>query len=149
MARSFEELEVWQRARELVGFIYRLTNNNNFKKDFGLVDQIRRASISIMSNIAEGFERGSNMEFVQFLYIAKGSAGEVRTQLYIARDLDYIDDDKFKQGVMLSKDVSAQTSRLIQYLKGSRYRGEKFKKKYKSMREEVEELLQEFTKKKE
>jgi len=90
MAKMFEELQIWQKARELVKAIYKLSMTDKFKKDYSLVDQIRRSSVSIMSNIAEGFERGSNTEFIQFLYIAKGSAGEVRTQLYIAYDLKYI-----------------------------------------------------------
>ena len=72
MARSFEEIDVWKKARELVNFIYNVTKNKEFSKDFGLTDQIRRAAVSVMSNIAEGFERGSNTEFIQFLYIAKG-----------------------------------------------------------------------------
>src|SRR4030065_2762694 len=90
MAKMFEELQIWEKARELVKAIYKLSMTDKFKKDYSLVDQIRRSSVSIMSNIAEGFERGSNTEFIQFLYIAKGSAGEVRTQLYIAYDLKYI-----------------------------------------------------------
>ena len=71
--------------------IYEFTRNERFKKDFGLVDQMRRAGVSISSNIAEGFERGSKKEFIQFLYRAKGSAGELRSQLYTALDLGYID----------------------------------------------------------
>ena len=76
MARSFEEIDVWKKARELVNFIYRFTKNKEFSKDFSLTDQIRRAAVSVMSNIAEGFERGSNTEFIQFLYIAKGSENQ-------------------------------------------------------------------------
>ena len=78
---KFEDMEVWQNARSLTKKIYICSSNGKFSKDFGLRDQIRRASVSIMSNIAEGFERGSNKEFIQFLFIAKGSAGEVRSQL--------------------------------------------------------------------
>ena len=84
MAKMFEELQIWQKARELVKTIYKFSLSAPFKKDYSLSDQTRRSSVSVMSNIAEGFERGSNTEFIQFLYIAKGSAGEVRTQLYIA-----------------------------------------------------------------
>ena len=82
--RYFEELEIWKEARRLIREIYRITKTSKFSRDFGLAEQIRRAAISIMSNIAEGFERGGNQEFMQFLYIAKGSCGEVRSQVYIA-----------------------------------------------------------------
>ena len=82
--KYFEDLEVWQEARQLTRQVYRLTNNSKFSKDFGLSNQIQRAAVSIMSNVAEGFERGGNQEFIQFLYIAKGSCGEVRSQLYVA-----------------------------------------------------------------
>lgn len=85
-AESFEELHIYQRARELTNSIYALTRSEIFARDRGLVDQIRRAAVSIMSNIAEGFERGATTEFIQFLYIAKGSCGEVRAQLRIAKD---------------------------------------------------------------
>ena len=144
MAKSFEEMPVWQKARELVNFIYRLTMLDSFRKDFGLVDQIRRAAVSVMSNVAEGFERGSNTEFIQFLYIAKDSAGETRTQLYVALDQNYITAEEFKRGCSLCRDVSGQISGLIDYLKGSRLKGEKFKKEYKSMKEEVEKITRQF-----
>ena len=101
MPKSFEELPVWQNARELVNYVYSLTMKDRFSKDFSLVDQIRRASASVMSNIAEGFERGSNAEFIHFLYISKGSAGETRTQLYIALDQEYISKEEFKGGFCL------------------------------------------------
>lgn len=84
--KYFEDLEVWKEARRLTNRIYRMTQDAKFSKDFGLRDQIQRAVVSIMSNIAEGFERGGNQEFIQFLYIAKGSCGEVRSQLYVALD---------------------------------------------------------------
>ena len=87
---SFEEIVSWQKARELNVEIYKITNSSDlFHKDFGLRDQIRRASISISSNVAEGFERQTTKEFIRFLYIAKASAGEVRSQLYLAFDLKY------------------------------------------------------------
>jgi four helix bundle protein len=87
---KFEDLIVWQKARELTKNIYRVTKIGEFLKDFGLRDQIRRASVSIMSNIAEGFERGGRSEFHQFLVIAKGSCAELRSQLYVALDAEYI-----------------------------------------------------------
>jgi four helix bundle protein len=89
--RNFEELEIWKEARRLTQEIYRLTRDPKFSKDFGLSSQIQRAAISIMSNIAEGFERGGNQEFTQFLYVAKASCGEMRSQLYVALDQGYVD----------------------------------------------------------
>ena len=95
---KFEDIKAWQKARELNANIYRLTNSNtSFSKDFGLRDQIRRSSISISSNIAEGFERQTAKEFIRFLYIAKASAGEFRSQLYLASDLEYISTEEFKK----------------------------------------------------
>src|SRR5437870_6461434 len=82
--KHFEDLEVWKEARRLTRQVYRLTKDSRFSKDFGLSNQMQRAAVSIMSNIAEGFERGGNQEFIQFLYVAKGSCGEVRSQLYVA-----------------------------------------------------------------
>jgi four helix bundle protein len=144
MPQSFEELPVWQKARELVKFIYALTKEEAFRKDFSLVDQIRRAAISVLSNIPEGFERGSNAEFIQFLYIAKGSAGEVRAQLYAAFDQGYMTGEQFKKGYHLCRNVSGQLSGLIDYLKGSRLKGEKFKKEYKPFKDEVEKITKQF-----
>jgi four helix bundle protein len=144
MPKSFEELPVWQKARGLVKYVYDLTKKEPFCKDFSLVDQIRRASTSVMFNTAEGFERGSNTEFIQFLYIAKGSAGETRAQFYVALDQNYITNEEFKKGCSLCKDVSGQLSGLIDYLKGSRFKGEKFKKEYKSMKEQVVEMTKQF-----
>ena len=144
MPRSFEELPVWQKARELVKYVYTLTRKEAFSRDFTLVDQIRRSSSSVMYNIAEGFERGSNAEFIQFLYISKGSAGETRTQLYVAIDQDYITPKEFEKGLLLCKDVSGQLSGLIDYLKGSRLKGQKFKKEYKSFKEKFDEFTKQF-----
>ncbi len=144
MAKSFEEMEMWKKSRELVKFIYAITKNKEFCRDFSLADQIRRAAVSVMSNIAEGFERGSNAEFIQFLYIAKGSCGEVRTQLYAALDQAYISSAGFQSGKALCVDISGQISGLIHYLKGSRLKGEKFKKEYKSFHDEVQEAVQSF-----
>jgi four helix bundle protein len=138
MAKSFEDMDVWKKARLLVKFIYGITKENALSKDFSLIDQIRRASVSVMSNIAEGFERGSNTEFIQFLFIAKGSAGETRTQLYIALDQGYIPPDEFLRAKEYCTKVSGQISGLVQYLKGSGLKGEKFKTEYRSFRDEVE-----------
>lgn len=144
MPKTFEELPVWQKARELVNYVYKLTKTDAFSRDFSLVDQIRRASASVMSNIAEGFERGSNAEFIHFLYISKGSAGETRTQLYIALDQGYISKEEFKRGFDLCRDISGQLSGLIDYLKGSNLKGEKFNIKRKTWKEEVEEITRQF-----
>ena len=94
---KFEDFIAWQKARKLTQQIYKATNLPGFSRDFGLKDQIRRAAVSIMSNIAEGFERGRPSEFHQFLSIAKGSCAELRSQLYVAVDVGYISDSQFKQ----------------------------------------------------
>ena len=94
---SFEDLIAWQKARELTKAIYLATRQDVFAKDFGLCGQIQRAAVSIMSNIAEGFERGSNADFHRFLVIAKASCAEVRSQLYIALDIGYINEDEFRR----------------------------------------------------
>jgi len=98
MARiqEFEDLEVWKLARKLTVQVYALSRNGAFAKDYGFCNQIRRAAVSIVSNIAEGFERRSNSQFIQFLDIANGSAGEVRAQLYVALDLGYITQEQFQ-----------------------------------------------------
>ena len=92
MARvnRFEDLEAWKIAREIVRAVYGVSQNERFARDYGLKDQIRRSSVSIMSNIAEGFERDGDREFANFLSIAKGSAGETRSLLYVALDQNYI-----------------------------------------------------------
>ncbi len=92
---KFEDIEMWQTARQLVLFIYRATAQKPFCNDFGLREQIQRAAVSVMSNIAEGFERGGNKEFVQFLYVAKASSAEVRSLAYVASDIGYIDKKSF------------------------------------------------------
>ncbi|MGB0789127.1 MAG: four helix bundle protein [Marinirhabdus sp.] len=114
---SFEEIKSWEKARELNKEIYRITNqNNSFSKDFGLRDQIRKSSISISSNIAEGFERGSTKDFLCFLYIAKASAGEFRSQLYLSFDLKYLREEEFKNLSFRANEVSKLISGLIKYL---------------------------------
>jgi four helix bundle protein len=125
--QNFEDLNVWQRARELVKLIYELTKEKIFSRDYSLVDQIRRSSISVLSNIAEGFERGSNKEFIQFLYIAKGSCGEVRSQLYVALDQRYISEEDFSKCKEFCMKISGMIGNLINYLKTSNIRGAKHK----------------------
>ena len=97
MVRSFDDLIAWQKARELTKCIYQVSNNANFAKDFGLAGQIRRASVSIMANIAEGSDRPSTKEFLRFLGMAKASCAEVRSHLYVARDIQYLNDEEFKE----------------------------------------------------
>jgi four helix bundle protein len=92
----FEDLIAWKKARELTREIYQTTRKDAFVRDFGLSGQLQRAAVSIMSNIAEGFERGGRAEFHQFLSMAKGSCAEVRSELYVAFDINYIDQDTFK-----------------------------------------------------
>lgn len=125
-AESFEELHIYQRARELTNAVYELTRGSAFVQDRGLVDQIRRAAVSVMSNIAEGFERGATAEFIQFLFIAKGSCGEVRAQLQIAADQPHISAGDYTRLNDLCRRISGMISNFIAHLQRSDYRGEKF-----------------------
>ena len=115
-AKRFEELEVWQRSKELTNLIYKCSSDGAFARDFGLRDQMRRAAVSIMSNIAEGFESQTQSMFIQYLGRAKGSAGEVRAQLYIAKDQGYISGDDFNSLFSIAEICSKQLARFIQYL---------------------------------
>jgi four helix bundle protein len=116
MAERFEELDVWQRARELTKSVYDLSDLGAFARDFGLRDQMRRAAVSIMSNIAEGFESRTQALFIEFLGQARGSAGELRAQLYVALDCDYLTQDQFVDALRQAETCSKQIARLIQYL---------------------------------
>ena len=124
--RNFEDLEVWKDARLLTREIYRLTREPQFSKDFALRDQIRRAAVSIMSNIAEGFERGGNQEFIQFLYVAKASCGEVRSQLYVAVDQSYLPQKDGEELTKFFRRLSIMISNLTDYLKRSEMKGAKY-----------------------
>lgn len=115
--KSFEDLIVWQKARSLSNFVYKLTKNSSFKKDYGLVDQIRRSSVSVTSNISEGFERGTKLEFMHSLFIAKGSCGEVRSQLYVAYDQGYIEKNDFNDAINSCLEVSRLIYSFIRTLK--------------------------------
>lgn len=125
--RKFEEIQCWQKARELTARVYHMSRRDSFSRDFGLKDQIRRASVSIMSNIAEGFDRDGTAEFVQFLSMAKGSAAEVRCQLYVAADQGYIDENELGELTTLATQTGAMTAGLITYLRRSGYKGTKYK----------------------
>jgi len=116
MAERFEDLRVWQTARELTNEIYSVTDRGAFAEDWALKDQIRRASISVMSNIAEGFESQTRPQFISLLGIAKASAGEVRAQLIIARDQEYLNDEAFSRTNDLADKVSRQLYHLIRHL---------------------------------
>jgi four helix bundle protein len=113
---SFEEINSWQKARLFNKRIYLITENINFKKDFDFIRQVRRASISITSNIAEGFERNTDKEFIYFLYVAKASAGEVRSQLYLAFDLNYITKQEFEELLESVTEISKLLSGFIKHL---------------------------------
>ena len=95
--KKLEDIQAWQKARQVTRMIYQLTNNGMFAKDFGLRNQIQRASVSIMANIAEGFGRRSDKEFANFLNMAHGSASETQSHLYVALDLGYVDQASFDQ----------------------------------------------------
>lgn len=112
----FEEIEAWQTARELTKLIYSLTEEGKFSRDFGLKDQIRRASVSVMSNISEGFESQTQAQFVRYLGLAKASAGEVRSQLYVCKDLDYVTQNQFAEAFAIAEKASRQIARFISYL---------------------------------
>jgi four helix bundle protein len=138
--KNFEDLNVWRQARQLTQQVYRLTKSEKFIKDFGLRDQIQRAAVSIMSNIAEGFERGGNQEFVQFLYVAKASCGEVRSQLYVAFDQGYITDNDSEKLLQSFRRLSGMISNPITYLRQSDMKGEKFIRSQAALRCTVKPL---------
>lgn len=114
---KFEELEVWKTSIELCEAIYKITNTDLFAKDFGLKDQIRKACVSVPSNISEGYERDSKKQFLYFLVIAKGSCGELRTQLKIARALNYLNEEEYIKINEKALSTSKQLAGFIKYLK--------------------------------
>ncbi len=125
--KKFEDMEVWKKSMILTRLIYQNTNQPAFVKDYNLVNQIRRSAISIASNIAEGVERDGNKELINFLYIAKGSCGELRCQLYIAADQKYINKVHFKELYNLATEISRSLIKLIKYLQESEFKGNKYK----------------------
>lgn len=124
---KFEDLEVWQKAREICKKVFEIRNRSELKSDYRLYDQINAASGSIMDNIAEGFERNGNREFIQFLSIAKASCGEVRSQLYRIKDRNYISSEEFEILLEDVRSLSKQIGGFIAYLQKSDYKGTKFK----------------------
>ena len=125
--KDFEELAIFQKARELSKKIYPVTNKDGFKSDNRFVQQIRAAAGSIMDNIAEGFERGGNKEFLNFLYIAKGSCGEVRSQLIRANDVGYLTREEYEELYAESRKLSAAIMNFIKEIKSSEMVGAKYK----------------------
>jgi len=122
----FEDLEIGKEAREICKFVYEVTSRELFNKDFRFRDQMRASSGSIMDNIAEGFERGGNKEFAQFLYISKGSCGETRSQAYRAFDCKYLSESELQQLIKITIAENAKITNLIKYLKDSDLKGAKF-----------------------
>ena len=122
----FEDLEIWQLARELYKLVFRLTSEEPFNSDFRFRDQIRDSSGSVSDNIAEGFERGGNKEFIQFLSVAKGSCGETRNQSYRAFDSNYISQEVLNELLNRTETISRKTANLIKTLKSSDRKGVKF-----------------------
>ena len=156
--KSFEDLICWQKARELTKFIYDISKYQNgdskyqngdmskyrnFSYDKGLVDQIRRAAVSIMSNIAEGFDRGTRQELINYFFIAKGSCGEVRCQLYVALDSGYIDISEFRYGLKLTDDCSRLLQSFILKVKTGAKVGLQYKRE-KKKDPEWEKFLEKF-----
>ena len=124
----FEDILAWQKARVLTQRVYGCTKVGTFARDFGLRDQIQRASVSTMANIAEGFERGGDREFIQFLSNSKGSCGEVRSHLYVALDQKYVTEQEFNELRAQSEEVSRLTSGFMAYLQQSTVGGHKFRR---------------------
>lgn len=125
--KTFEDILAWQKARELCKLIGKIIDEGRFKRNFSLIDQIERSTGSIMDNIAEGFERGGNREFLQFLYISKGSCGEFRSQLFRTIDRGYIFSNEFDILYSLAKDIISLLQKLINYLEASDLKGLKYK----------------------
>lgn len=123
---KIEDLEIWQTARKLCKYIYELTSIQPFMNDFKFRDQIRSSSGSVMDNIAEGYGRGGNREFINFISIAKGSNEEVRSQSYRAFDFNYINLEQLEELLEITDKISKQSNSLMQYLKKSDYKGPKF-----------------------
>ena len=122
----FEDLPIWQKARELSQSVYTLTTTPEFNKDLRFRDQIRSSSGSVMDNIAEGYERGGNKEFLNFLYIAKGSCGETRSQSYRAFDFKHINENQLDDLLQKTTELSREIALFIQYLRNSGLKGEKY-----------------------
>lgn len=146
--QKFEDLICWQKARELTRFVYDMTTyrnseiaSQNFSRDRGLVDQIRRAAVSVMSNVAEGFDRGTKQEFINYLFIAKGSCGEVRTQLYISLDAGYIDISTFRYGLKLTDECSRLLKSFVDKVKTGSHPGLQYKREKKKGMSDTNKMI--------
>ncbi len=117
--KRFEDIKAWQKARELNKFVYKVTFKRNFSRDFGLQDQLRRASVSAMSNIAEGFDSQSNIEFIKFLIYSRRSCSEIQSHLYAALDQNYINKKEFTEIYELAKLTAQIINGFISYLRSS------------------------------
>jgi len=117
-AKRFEDLEIWQMSRKLVNQVYEITNKQDFAKDYGLKDQIRRASVSVMNNISKGFKSRTVKNFINYLGLSKASCGETRSVLYVALDCSYISREEFDELYILTTKISAKIQNLIRYLEG-------------------------------
>ena len=115
--KNFEDMVAWQKARELAGNVYALTHHDKFARDYGLRDQIQRAASSVMHNIAEGFESGSDPEFVRFLKMARRSAGEVQSELYPALDVSYITEEELNKAYDQATEVKRLINGMMTYLR--------------------------------
>ena len=134
--QTFEDLFVWKKARELANAIYAVCDQSPVSRDFGLRDQLQRASVSVMSNIAEGFERGTTPDFLHFLYIAKGSAGELRSQLYLVRDRGLVSEETFVSCSEAARQTGSLLSKLISSLKEKLVKEAEEKKRRKKTKTE-------------
>jgi four helix bundle protein len=126
LVRRFEDLEIWKLARELYKYVIQLTSREPFSRDFRFRDQMRDSSGSVSDNIAEGFERGGNKEFVQFLFVSKGSCGETRNQSYRAFDSEYITQEELDELLRRTDTLARKTASLIKSLKASDHKGIKY-----------------------
>ncbi|MFB6346931.1 MAG: four helix bundle protein [bacterium] len=126
---KFEDLDIWIKARNLANAIFDQTEKDRFSKDFGLKDQIQRAATSVMSNIAEGFEREGDKEFIRFLSTALGSVGEVRSQLYLAYDRNYLSEETFEELKKCSLELTRMIKSFMRYLSESNHEGKHYRNK--------------------
>jgi len=125
--RTFEDIDAWKKARELTRRVYDVTAKGAFARDYALRDQLRRACVSIMSNVAEGHGRGGRKEFLQFLSMAQGSTNEVCSHLYVALDQSYITDCQFQELTGLAQENARLIGGLVRYLRTTEIKGSKFK----------------------
>jgi four helix bundle protein len=125
--KKFEDIEAWKLSRRLTRETYEASSRGDFARDFGLRDQIRRAAVSAMSNIAEGFERGGDKEFRQFLSLSKGSVGELKSQLYVAVDIGLLSQEAFTELYGLANETSRMLAGFMRYLGASALKGSKYR----------------------